>query len=1037
MPSLIRNSVILGILLIIAEIGAMGQNVRFGPYEIPSVSSQYPPLLQGNLPPNSPVLSVCHSPANAVPCSNYATTYQGNGSACPNGAQDTPDPNATTSSCQATGDSLGNVAWWAPSGTYDMTVCIGSTCSLYTVSQGGAGSSGGVTGVTAGGGLQLGNANTSVGLITTCTTAQILEFNGTSWACATLSGGGNVSTTPAASQNIVQPSGTQFSTNNLSNIIYTTPADNWSQNPSGSLSVGANTVTLSPCPRGLTSNTFRHSPTYVYISGVGTPEAVLLTATTCTVGGGSTGTITFTAANTHGSGFAIGSASGGLQETINVAPVVSSFDPVSKNGPGSLVIPPNQYTLQARVTIVSPFLKLDFAGSVVTCAMADSCLVVGDSTDANYVSDVTIRNFTGQAACNNCNYPMIEDTGQSVRFVDIAVANPNPVGSTSSGSSFGSLIQVDNDQSAVIDHLDVIGGRWGHCDTTFCSAAILGKGGSGNSGIMYISHTNLDLGCSANGVDNQNANTLRISDSVIESQAQFGVRSNGVFSNVPNVELDNSYFEVAGCSASGNPLGIGQAGLIVENGFASIKNSVGPVGSAPLYANTGSTQYNYYIVAHCSGGSCGGGLVSPPYLAGIALTNGTGSIPVKWPQFGTTGTITYDVLRTSGAANTPAPYTAVCGGGSTTACGSVATALSVGSACSTVGTANLCTFSDTASASTTSYTVTAIPTYFPALGNGTGAGIFWPGSVILTAVADSVGSSPSPSGAHFDRFGDNVAPTTTNPVSQVVSSYPLIPRYFAQQCVSTPGGAWVSCVENSNGSSAAPGATLLNEGYNGAAVSGLKGRINIEQGLAFNGAINGSHKITLVDSNGAKTVATPGMRPTWDANDTFIGLDNGAATSPSSAQLSFGAPVSISNYIGNVGDNASYLERLTASLKTFTVPITTNSQVTSTLATGTAPFVIASTTPVGNLTLSAHPQVYEAGVLTATEKIYTNTQALTTGAATHTLANSFTFTSSSTFGCTCTDQTAANACKAVPASATTVTLAGTGSDTLWLSCSGH
>jgi hypothetical protein len=80
--------------------------------------------------------------------------------------------------------------------------------------------------------------------------------------------------------------------------------------------------------------------------------------------------------------------------------------------------------------------------------------------------------------------------------------------------------------------------------------------------------------------------------------------------------------------------------------------------------------------------------------------------------------------------------------------------------------------------------------------------------------------------------------------------------------------------------------------------------------------------------------------------------------------------------------------------------------------------------------------VYEAGVLTA-DSIYTNKQALTTGAATHTLANSFTYTSSATFGCTCTDQTAAAACKAVPASATTVTLTGTGSDTLWLSCSGH
>jgi hypothetical protein len=85
---------------------------------------------------------------------------------------------------------------------------------------------------------------------------------------------------------------------------------------------------------------------------------------------------------------------------------------------------------------------------------------------------------------------------------------------------------------------------------------------------------------------------------------------------------------------------------------------------------------------------------------------------------------------------------------------------------------------------------------------------------------------------------------------------------------------------------------------------------------------------------------------------------------------------------------------------------------------------------------SAPASVYEAGVRT-TDKIYTNTQALTGGAATHTFANNFTYTSSSTFGCTCTDQTAANACRAVPTSASTVALAGTGSDVLWIECAGH
>jgi hypothetical protein len=751
---------------------------------------------------------------------------------------------------------------------------------------------------------------------------QVLTYSSTSgqYAPSSPSGGaGGVLVSPASSQNIAQPAGTQFSANNISGIRYVTPSDNWLQNPSGSLVVGANTITLTPCPRGLTVGvvgpaTFNAN---VYISGVGTPEAALITATTCTQAGGSNGTITFTAVNSHGSGYAIGSASQGVQEAI----LAASYPPVSYHELGAVVIPPGQYTWQARVTVPTPYTELDFAGSYVTCPMADSCLFIGNATQPNYVWDVTIKNFTGQAGCNNCNFPMIEDAGQHTHFVGIQTTNPNPVGSKTSGFSFGSLIQVDNDQSAVIDGFDTQQSRWSHCDTSFCSVAIKGAGGSGNAGILWIKNTNMNLGCAANGVDNQNANTMRISDSVIQSQSQFGVRSAGVYSNVPNVELDNVYFEVAGCAGT-NPLGVGIAGLIVENGFASVKNSVGPVGASQVFANTGSTQYNYYVVAHSSTGTKS----SAPMLAGIALTNGTGSIVVAWPQFGSTGTITYDVIRTSGLANSPAPYTAICTGGSTSACGSVGTALTAASACSTVGTAHICTFTDTASASTSSYTVTSPPTYWPALGDGSGAGVFWAGSVILSPTGDP-GGSPSPSGIHFDRVGDNVASSAANPVSQLVSSFgAMIPGFFAQQCVNVYGGTWASCLETDNASQS-PGATLLDAGiYNAPDGAGQKGRLIFEQGL-FND-IAGGHKITLVDSNAAKTLATQGMRPAYDANDTYIGLDNTVTANVTNAQLAFGAPVSISHYIGNVGDNTSFLERLTAAGKTFNVPVSVNGTVT-------------------------------------------------------------------------------------------------------------
>lgn len=119
--------------LLLSALPLCAQNVRYdAPF--PSITSQYAtPFLVANTPSTgSPKLSVCNSPANALPCTNYATTYTSSGSACPNGAQDTPQPQP--SACQATGDAQGNIGFWAPAGTYDYTVCVNNNCQgPYTI----------------------------------------------------------------------------------------------------------------------------------------------------------------------------------------------------------------------------------------------------------------------------------------------------------------------------------------------------------------------------------------------------------------------------------------------------------------------------------------------------------------------------------------------------------------------------------------------------------------------------------------------------------------------------------------------------------------------------------------------------------------------------------------------------------------------------------------------------------------------------------------------------------------------------------------
>lgn len=90
------------------------------------------------------------------------------------------------------------------------------------------------------------------------------------------------------------------------------------QTPGGSLIVGANVITMTPCPLGVAGTNVNH---YLYISGgVGTAESVLISGGSCT-SGLSTGTLIFTAANTHSGAWTIKSATAGIREAAAVAGV--------------------------------------------------------------------------------------------------------------------------------------------------------------------------------------------------------------------------------------------------------------------------------------------------------------------------------------------------------------------------------------------------------------------------------------------------------------------------------------------------------------------------------------------------------------------------------------------------------------------------------------------------------------------------------------------------------------------------------------------
>ncbi len=277
-------------------------------------------------------------------------------------------------------------------------------------------------------------------------------------------------------------------------------------------------------------------------------------------------------------------------------------------------------------------------------------------------------------------------------------------------------------------------------------------------------------------------------------------------------------------------------------------------------------------------------------------STGSDSIPVRWPRVANgTDTITYDVIRTTTPVGIGAVYPSYgnCNGGTTTSCGYVAHNLAQ---C----TGLVCTYTDSGSAVPQSYTVPQ--------GTYVGNLIFWPGSIVSVNKTISV-----------DIEHPNV-------VGVGLSNSPL---QVAMRCTSygqtSPGGytACAASVTTANNSVPNQTATLMTDG---AAAGGgqmvSKGRLNF--GTSPWATLQPHHIITLVDSQPGLSRGTIGYRPPASANDVWIGTDVPAGgVRLNLGQLAFGAPVSITNYIGATGDgvHTNWLERLTSKQKTFAVPV--------------------------------------------------------------------------------------------------------------------
>jgi hypothetical protein len=676
------------------------------------------------------------------------------------------------------------------------------------------------------------------------------------------------------------------------NVVRSATDLNWRQSPSASLnSPGRNSVTLDPCPPGVIAAEPWY---YVYIAGTGTPEAVRVTGGTCK-GDGHPGTLDFTTVNPHPSGYVVSSASAGVQE----ASIAARFIPTNPTGvsqSGKVVVPPGEYDVFAPISIRASNQTIDFTGSILNCYTPDdACLFVGDHGPSSFFDNVTLITPRGRPMVVASTKPFVEVNAQQTRIYNLSTRWPPK------GGSFGSYVQVDDDQAFMLDGLDSsLGGRAVTCNPSYCGAFISAPGPFNRwSAVGWLKHLNLSLQCAGKGVEWLSGNGLKISDSVIQGWSVFGVRVSNQRGGFGGFISDNVYYEASPSCTDASPLGnVGSAGILAEGiqvKISGVANN-GASGVFPNWgANSGSHTWLYWVVpVHATYGD------GVPLPAGYARTNGSGSITGTYPRIA--GASSYKILKIDwDGRSTPRPYPEGTGNYLVTTVQQTSCAILT------------CQFTD-AGAALKPYTniggELSTNAYMPRLD-------FWPGAIVI-------GPSGDMSTASYSDFAPPLQADVLG-IGAIVSTIPAgAVTGQAHSLIGTsatpPAAANLEAL-HTNGAGPVPGATILKAANSlQTAENGLKGRLN----FGPHGRTTGfTPLITLADSNWGKTWATGDHRPIADANDLDMGYENGPEVFYSRAQNE------IRQYVGKVPDGSPQ-EQLTATAKTFSVPVNIKGDLTLT-----------------------------------------------------------------------------------------------------------
>jgi hypothetical protein len=819
----------------------------------------------------------------------------------------------------------------------------------------------------------------------TASSATCLLGNGTWGACASGGGTGNVSTAPGAgvSQNITQPMGTQFSTNNLAGIPYVVSSYNWPQGglPAESCTTGciANalvagtlaTITLTPCPVGIDTSNNTNAPYGIYISGTGTAEAVAVTGGSCTSGAAS-GTILFTPGSNHAAGFTVGAANGGNQEAINVGTAGGSTHAVIQEVPTKGADVAN-YNIYWPVFFKASKSELIGDGAFWRCYTRSVCLMVGDYAGTTGLASI-VRGLEFQSATNADGAQISSVTAASGLYTVNTASNHNLVSGdwvifyyTTPAQTQESRVKVTVTSNTQFQY--TLG------STTFASS----------SGFGWVAIENTAIEVETDGV--------RLQDIKYDAGFSGGLFHQGV------VVGNDQHFIVDGMTNEGT----GGAFRCDSNFCSNMVYLRGDQGAAPVAylqhveasmqcsgngvrdtaGNTlsvkdsviqGTNQYGIYYSGGLSSWEVdnvyneSGDCVNPFYPVSMASTAGliangsnaaltlTGDAPIGgvFPQFATGGSSATQrnyyvvpkdsnlgtgpmmfigtALPTSGSVTIPLywPDPDLAGSGTrtfdilVTVGVSQTTAPYTGNAFSIVtNTSGSCS---TAGICTYSDTQGATTAYTVTAAPWTPPLPFWPGGIIL-------GGSAS---VYLNQCGQ---------ASSIISTS-YLPKVFCKRGIDvgntttyTPYWGVYTAGDSVGNNNRNIGAQLVQIGpATGSWNSGITGALNFSPGPGASPVPR--EIITTMDGSPQQTLATPGYVRAGSAADSFIGTDT--TGNVGTQDQTYGAPGGHNFYVNDPGTNSTHAKfNIAAGAATFNVPLTVNGNLA--VASGSVTLPITGT----------------------------------------------------------------------------------------------